>query len=409
MKPRIYLDNSATTRIDDRVLEAMLPYLRERFGNAGSIHSFGQEARAAVEDARRAVAELLGADTREIVFTSGGTESDNAALWGVWRSGHRTGNHIITSKIEHPAVLSTCKALESAGAEVTCLPVDSSGRVDPERVAAAIRDTTILISIMHANNETGIIQPIKEIGSLARERGILLHTDAVQSLGKIPVQVQELGADLVSVSGHKIHAPKGVGALWVRGGVKLVPFLTGGAHERRRRAGTENVPAVVGFGVAAHLALERLPEMGTRVAVLRDRLESRIKSGVAGVHTNGDVENRLPNLANLAFERVEGEAAVIALDLAGVAVSTGSACSSGSLDPSHVLVGMGLRSEIVQGSLRFSLCYHNTVEEIDGTVEILSEVVGRLRGLARRGQDRTTSDLRILASDVRRASEAPDA
>lgn len=262
---------------------------------------------------------------------------------------------------------------------------------------------------MHANNETGIIQPIKEIGSLARERGILLHTDAVQSLGKIPVQVQELGADLVSVSGHKIHAPKGVGALWVRGGVKLVPFLTGGAHERRRRAGTENVPAVVGFGVAAHLALERLPEMGTRVAALRDRLESRIKSGVAGVHTNGDVENRLPNLANLAFERVEGEAAVIALDLAGVAVSTGSACSSGSLDPSHVLVGMGLRSEIVQGSLRFSLCYHNTVEEIDGTVEILSEVVGRLRGLARRGQDRTTSDLRILASDVRRASEAPDA
>ncbi|MGA2260825.1 MAG: cysteine desulfurase family protein [Acidobacteriota bacterium] len=392
MKSRIYLDNSATTRIDDRVLDAMLPYLRERFGNASSIHTWGQEARAAVEDARRAVAEFLRADTREIVFTSGGTEADNAAVWGVWRSGYRDGNHIITSKIEHPAVLATCKVLESEGAEVTYLPADSSGRIDPHRVAAAIHERTILISIMHANNETGVIQPVEEISAIARARGILLHTDAVQSVGKIPLQPQRMGVDLLSLSGHKIHAPKGVGALWIRGGTKLVPFLTGGSHERKRRAGTENVPGIVGLGEAAHLALQRLPEMQARVASLRDRLESRIRSSIAGVRINGDVEHRLPNLANLSFEGLEGEAAVIALDLAGVAVSTGSACSSGSLEPSHVLMGMGLRPEIVQGSLRFSLCYHNTIEEIDGTVEILSGVVGRLRGLARRGQEIQTSE-----------------
>jgi len=392
LKSRIYLDNSATTRIDDRVLDAMLPYLRERFGNASSIHTWGQEARAAVEDARRAVAEFLRADTREIVFTSGGTEADNAAVWGVWRSGYRDGNHIITSKIEHPAVLATCKVLESEGAEVTYLPADSSGRIDPHRVAAAIHERTILISIMHANNETGVIQPVEEISAIARARGILLHTDAVQSVGKIPLQPQRMGVDLLSLSGHKIHAPKGVGALWIRGGTKLVPFLTGGSHERKRRAGTENVPGIVGLGEAAHLALQRLPEMQARVASLRDRLESRIRSSIAGVRINGDVEHRLPNLANLSFEGLEGEAAVIALDLAGVAVSTGSACSSGSLEPSHVLMGMGLRPEIVQGSLRFSLCYHNTIEEIDGTVEILSGVVGRLRGLARRGQEIQTSE-----------------
>lgn len=384
MKPRIFLDNSSTTRVDDHVLEAMLPYFGERFGNASSIHTFGQEARGAVEDARRAVAELLGADTREVVFTSGGTESDNAALWGVFRSGYRAGNHVITSKIEHPAVLETCKALESVGAEVTYLPVDSSGRVDPARVAAAINERTILISVMHANNETGVIQPIEEMSTLARERGILTHTDAVQSVGKIPTNVKHLGVDLLSLSGHKIHAPKGVGVLWIRGGVKLVPLLTGGSHERRRRAGTENVPAVVGLGAAAHLALERLPEMAARVASLRDRLEDQIKSRMPGVRTNGSAEHRLPNVTNLSFEGIEGEAAVIALDLSGLAVSSGAACSSGSLEPSHVLAGMGLRAEVVQGSLRFSLCYHNTVEEIDRAVEIVSEVVSRLRGLARR-------------------------
>jgi cysteine desulfurase len=387
LKPRIYLDNSATTRVDDRVLEAMLPFFGDRFGNASSIHSFGQEARTAVEDARRTVAALLGAEPREIIFTSGGTEADNAALWGVWRSGYRAGNHIVTSKIEHPAVLATCKTLEAAGAEVTWLPADTSGRVDPARVAAAINERTILVSIMHANNETGVIQPIEEISALVRKRGIVMHTDAVQAVGKIPLDTQRLGVDLLSLSGHKFHAPKGVGALWVRNGVKWVPYLTGGSHERKRRAGTENVPGIVGLGVAAQLALERLADFGTRIASLRDRLENRIKSGIAGIRTNGDVEHRLPNVANLSFDRLEGEAAVIALDLAGVAVSTGSACSSGSLEPSHVLMGMGLRPEIVQGSLRFSLCYHNTLEEIDKAVEILSSVVGRMRGLARPGRE----------------------
>jgi cysteine desulfurase len=408
LKPTIYLDNGATTRIDDLVLEAMLPFLRERFGNASSIHTFGQEARAAVEDARRSVAALLGADTREIIFTSGGTEADNTALWGVWRSRYRPGNHIITSKIEHPAVLAACKMLEAEGAEVTYLPVDASGRVDPARVAAAIHDRTILISIMHANNETGVIQPIEEIGALARERGILLHTDAVQAVGKIPLNVQRLGIDLLSLSGHKFHAPKGVGALWVRNGVKLIPFLTGGSHERKRRAGTENVPGIVGLGAASQLALERLPEFGARVASLRDQLESRIRSGIPGVRTNGDVEHRLPNLANLSFEGLEGEAAVIAMDLAGVAVSTGSACSSGSLEPSHVLMSMGLRPEIVQGSVRFSLCYHNTTEEIDAAVEIILGVVGRMRGLARRGQEKRMSETGIPGVRVNAPTETSD-
>jgi cysteine desulfurase len=382
---KIYLDNSASTRVDDRVVEAMLPFFRETFGNASSIHAFGQEARAGAENARSSVAELLGADTREIVFTSGGTESDNAALWGVFRHKAHAGNHFITSKIEHPAVLKTCKALEGAGAEVTYIPADTSGRVDPDRVAAAIREQTVLISIMHANNETGVIQPIEEIGALARERGILFHTDAVQSVGKIPIHAGRLGVDLLSLSGHKMHAPKGVGVLYMRAGVKLAPFLTGGSHERGRRAGSENVPAIVGLGVAARLAMERLPEMAGRVAELRDRLEGQIKAKIPGVRTNGSPDRRLPNIANLAFEGIEGESAVIGLDLAGLAVSSGSACSSGALEPSHVLTGMGLRPEVAQGSLRFSLCYHNTQQEIDSAVDILMQVVARLRGFSRPG------------------------
>lgn len=386
MKPRIYLDNSATTRIDDRVLDAMLPYLRERFGNASSIHTFGQEARAAVEEARRSLAELLGADTREIVFASGGTEADNAALWGIWRSGYRPGNHIITTRIEHPAVLATCKAMAASGVETTYVPVDSSGRVDPGRVAEEMREDTILISVMHSNNEVGTVQPLEEIRALAHERGILVHTDAVQSIGKVPLDVRRLGVDLLSLAGHKFHAPKGVGALWIRGGVKWAPFQTGGSHERRRRAGTENVAGLVGLGMAATLARERLPEMAGRVAALRDRLESGIRKRVAGVRINGDPAHRLPTVANLSFEGIEGEAAVIALDLAGLAVSTGSACSSGALEPSHVLTAMGLRQEVVQGSLRFSLCYHNSADEIDCAVDLVAEVTGRLRALAHRGR-----------------------
>jgi len=383
VKPRIYLDNSATTRVDQAVLDAMVPCFLENFGNASSIHTFGQEARAAVEESRRALADLLGADTREIVFTSGGTESDNTALWGIFRSGYKPGNHIITTKIEHPAILATCKALQSAGGEITCVPVDASGRVDPAAVAGAIRDTTVLISVMHANNETGMIQPIEEISALARERGIVMHTDAVQSVGKIPITVRELGADLLSLSGHKIHAPKGIGALYIRKGTKLVPFMTGGSHERKRRAGTENVPGIVGLGAAARLALERLPEMATRIAALRDRLEAHVLSDIPGVRVNGSGA-RLPNITNLSFKNLEGEAAVIALDLEGVAASTGSACSSGSLEPSHVLIAMGLRPEVVQGSLRFSLCCHNTDAEIDRAVETLKNVTKRLRGLSQR-------------------------
>lgn len=383
MKQRIYLDNSATTQVDELVLEAMLPCYRENFGNASSVHLFGQEARTLVEDARRFIAELLGADAREIVFTSGGTESDNTALWGIFRSGYRSGNHIITTKIEHPAILATCKALENAGAEITYLPVGSSGRVDPEAVEAAIRETTLLISVMHANNETGVIQPIREISEIARLSGVLLHTDAVQSVGKIPVNVREFDVDLLSLSAHKIHGPKGVGALYIRKGTRITPFMTGGSHERKRRAGTENVPAIVGLGVAARLAGERLQEMQTRVSQLRDRLESQAMTRISGARVNGQ-NPRLPNISNLSYKGLEGEAAVIALDLEGIAVSTGSACSSGSLDPSHVLIGMGLRPDVVQSSLRFSLCYHNTDEEIDRALQALEAVIRRLRKLSKR-------------------------
>jgi cysteine desulfurase len=382
MKPRIYLDNSATTPVDEFVLEAMIPCFRETFGNASSVHIFGQEARAIVEEARRSVAGLLGADTREIVFTSGGTESDNSALWGIFRSGYRPGNHIVTTKIEHPAILATCKAMESAGAEITYVSMDSSGGVDPGAIESALRDTTLLISVMHANNETGIIQPIEEISKIARRRGILLHTDAVQSAGKIPIDVSALGVDLLSLSGHKFHGPKGIGALYIRKGTKIAPFMTGGSHERKRRAGTENVPGIAGLGAAARLALERLPQMETRVAGLRDHLEGQAMSRISGMRINGQ-GRRLPNISNLSFERLEGEAAVIALDLEGIAISTGSACSSGSLDPSHVLIAMGLRPEVVQGSLRFSLCFHNSEQEIDRTVQTLETVVQRLRKLSR--------------------------
>jgi cysteine desulfurase len=382
MKERIYLDNSATTPLDAAVLEAMLPALGGIFGNASSIHLFGQEARAVVEEARRAVADLVGADTREVVFTSGGTESDNWALWGPLWGGRRPGGHVVTTRGEHPAVLATCAAMERRGVEVTRVPVDASGRVDPGAVADAVREGTILISVMHSNNETGVVQPVAEIAEIARKRGVPLHTDAVQSAGKVPVDVRELGVDLLSLSAHKIHGPKGVGALWIRKGTPIAPFLTGGAQERKRRAGTENVPAIAGFGAAARLAAVGRPELGGWVAALRDRFARGALMSIPGGSVNGRGP-RLPNITNLSFERLEGEAAVIALDLEGVAASTGSACSSGSLEPSHVLRGMGLRPEVVQGSLRFSLGRQNTEEEIDRALEILGKVVGRLRTLSR--------------------------
>ncbi|HSW38660.1 MAG TPA: cysteine desulfurase family protein, partial [Acidobacteriota bacterium] len=272
MRAGIYLDNSSTTPVDERVMEAMTAVFRENFGNASSVHLFGQEARRTVDEARRSVAELLGTEAHEIVFTSGGTESNNWALWGVLRGGDRPGNHIITTAIEHPAVLNTCKAMKDAGAEVAVVPVDDSGRVDPADIEEAVRENTILISVMHANNETGVIQPIEKISEIARRHGVLLHTDAVQSTGKIPVKVNELGVDLLSLSAHKFHGPKGVGVLYIRKGTRLAPLITGGSQERKRRAGTENVPAIAGLGVAARLAEERLPELKTRVAGLRDRL-----------------------------------------------------------------------------------------------------------------------------------------
>jgi len=383
VKARIYLDNSATTRVDEQVIEAILPFMREGYGNPSSIHTFGQQARAALEESRPPLAGLLGADTRELVFTSGGTESDNAAVWGVFRSGYRPGNHVITTRIEHPAILATCKSLQAQGAEITQVPVDSFGRVDPGAIAAAITERTILISVMHANNETGVIQPLEEICGMARERGILVHTDAVQSVAKVAVDVRALGVDLLSLSAHKMHGPKGVGALYIRKGTKLPPFMAGGSQERKRRAGTENVPGIVGLGIAARLGTERLGDMASRVAGMRDSFESAVQSRIEGVSINGSREHRLPTVSNLSFERLEGEAAVIALDLEGVAVSTGSACSSGSLEPSHVLTAMGLRPETVQGSLRFSFSWHTTEDEMHEAVDILVKVVARLRSRRR--------------------------
>jgi len=387
MNERIYLDNSATTQVDERVIEAMLPCFRQNYGNASSVHLFGQDARRVVDDARRSVAALLGADTREVAFTSGGTESDNWALWGAWRAaGGCPGAHFVTTRIEHPAILSTCKIMEASGAEITYVPVDASGGVNPGAIEEAIRNTTLLISVMHANNETGVIQPIREIAEIARRRGVPLHTDAVQSVGKIPVKVEELDVDLLSLSGHKLHGPKGIGVLYIRKGTKLASYLTGGSQERKRRAGTENVPAIAGLGEAARLAAEHLPEMAERVGGLRDRLERHIMASIGGARINGSDEPgaRLPNISNISIDRLEGEAAVIALDLENVAVSTGSACASGSLDPSHVLTAMGLRPEVVQGSLRFSLSRFTTETEIDQALEIFETVVARLRRLRKR-------------------------
>ena len=388
MNERIYLDNSATTQLDERVIEAMLPCFRQYYGNASSVHLFGQDARRVVDEARRSVAKLLGADTRDVVFTSGGTESDNWSLRGAWlAAGGQPGAHFITTKIEHPAILATCKAMETSGAVITYVPVGASGIVNPADIEEAIRDTTLLVSVMHANNETGVIQPIREIAEIARRRGVLFHTDAVQSAGKISVNVEALNVDLLSLSGHKLHGPKGIGVLYIRKGTKLASYMTGGSQERKRRAGTENVPAIAGFGAAALLAAEHLSEMDVRVRNLRDSFERRILSKIDGSRINGSSEAgaRLPNISNIAFAHLEGEAAVIALDLENVAVSTGSACASGYIDPSHVLTAMGLRPEVVQGSLRFSFSRLNTEVEIERALEILEKVVARLRRLRRTG------------------------
>jgi cysteine desulfurase len=375
---RVYFDNSATTPILPEVLAAMQPYFAEQFGNASSIHHHGQETRAAVEKARASLAALLGCRAPEIVFTSGGTESDNLALFGTVGA----GDHVITSTIEHHAVLNTCKHVEDEGCEVTYVPVDGSGRVDPDDVRRALRVNTRLISVMMANNETGVLQPVEEIGRIAAEADVYFHTDAVQAAGKVPLDVEKIGCDLLTISGHKIHAPQGIGALYVRKGTKLAPMLFGGRHERSRRAGTENVAGIVGLGKAAELARTGL-ERGEHqtLAALRDRIES-VLGRIDSTGVNGANAPRVPNIVNVYFDGIEGESLVIALDLNGLAVSTGAACSSGAIEPSHVLLAMGMRPDRARASLRFSLGKQNTEDEIDFAIALVPETVARLRELS---------------------------
>jgi cysteine desulfurase len=364
------------------VVAAMLPVYTEDYGNPSSIHWFGQHAKALMDDARAQVARLINAETSEIVFVSGGTEADNLAIRGIAESQKAKGRHIITSSIEHHAVLHTCRDLEKQGCEVTWLKVSSDGMVDPEDVRRAVRPDTILISVMHANNEIGTIQPIEEIGKIAEAADIYFHSDGVQSTGKIPVDVKKLKVDLYSISAHKIHGPKGVGALFIKKGSVLKPLMTGGGHERNRRSGTENVAGIVGFGIAAKMAREGLSSEMTRVSELRDRLESGLKKNIDLIRVNAENAPRLPNTSNIMVDYAEGEGLVISLDLKGVAVSTGSACSSGSLEPSHVLTAIGKTPDEAHGSLRFSLNSMNTVEDVDYVVEVLPRIVDRLRELS---------------------------
>jgi cysteine desulfurase len=379
---RVYFDNNATTPLAPEVFEVMRPYMLEDFGNASSIHWFGQRAKAGVEKAREQVARLLNARNTEIVFTSGGTESDNTAILGIVEAARGERKHVVTTTIEHPAVLSTAKLLEKRGVSVTYVRVGSTGVIDPDDVANALRPETVLISVMHANNELGTIQPLEEIGRLARERDIYFHTDAVQSTGKIPVDVEKLAVDLLALSAHKLNGPKGVGALYVRKGTILRPLLYGGHHERDRRPGTENVAGIVGLGAAAEIARAHMSEEITRVAALRDRLEAGILASVPFVVGNGDRSHRVPGTTNLTFDYIEGEGFVIAMDLRGIACSTGSACSSGSLEPSHVLSAIGLKPEQARASIRFSLGRFNTDDDVDATLKILPAVVEQLRAVS---------------------------
>jgi cysteine desulfurase len=376
---RVYLDNNATTPILPEVFEAMRPYFAEHFGNASSIHHHGQETRAAVERARESVAALLGCRPSEIVFTSGGTEGDNLAIFGLMHE----GDHIISSTIEHHAVLNSCKHLAETGCEVTYVPVDGRGLVDPEDIRRAIRSNTKLISIMMANNETGVLQPVEEIGRVAVEADVYFHSDGVQAAGKVPVDVQRIGCDLLSISGHKMHAPQGVGALYVRKGTILRPMVYGGSHERSRRAGTENVPGIVALGKAAELAKEALDRGDlTQMAAIRDRLQEGILGEVGSIGVNGEGAPRVPNTTNIHFDYIEGEALVIALDLKGLAVSTGAACSSGAIEPSHVLTAMGLPPEQARASLRLSLGKQNTAEDVEFAISLIPSTVARLRELS---------------------------
>jgi cysteine desulfurase len=390
---RIYLDHSATTPVDPRVAAAMTRTLTENYGNPSSVHGFGQQARAAVDRARREVAALIGAKPNEIVFTSGGTEANNLAIRGVCEAAMDHGRHLVTSAIEHPSVRGVCDALEKRGWEITRLPVYQNGIARIEDVKAALRPDTVLVSLMWANNEIGTIQPLREVGALIRgcraeqggqrgQRQLWFHTDAVQAAGRLPLNVDEVGCDLLSISAHKLYAPKGIGALYVRRGVRLAVQNVGGHQERERRAGTENVPAIVAFGEAAKLAREEMPERVVHDSALRDRFESRVKQLIADVVMNGDREHRLSHLSNISFRFIEGEGLLINLDLEGVAVSTGSACSSGTLEPSPVIRALGVNDEIARGSIRFSFGKGNTEADVDYVVEVLSGAVERLRALS---------------------------
>lgn len=382
MNKQIYLDHSATTYVKEEVLQEMLPYFTKKFGNASSIYSIGREAKKAVEDAREKVAQALRCEAREVFFTASGTEADNWAIKGVAFANRKKGNHIITTTVEHHAVLHTCQYLEKEGFEVTYLPVDEYGMISLEELQKAITDKTILITIMFANNEIGTIQPIKEIGEIAREKDIYFHTDAVQAIGNIPIDVNEYNIDMLSLSAHKFYGPKGVGALYVRRGVKLHNFVQGGAQERGKRAGTENIPGIVGLGKAIELATKDIEGYNNKIKALRDRLVQGVMEKIPYTRLNGHPTQRLAGNANFSFEFIEGESLLLMLDMKGIAASSGSACTSGSLDPSHVLLSIGLSHEIAHGSLRLTFGDENTEEDVDYVLEVLPPIVERLREMS---------------------------
>lgn len=379
MTKRIYVDNAATTKVAPEVVEAMLPYFTENFGNPSSIYAEGREAKKAIERAREQVAKAIGADPKEIYFTGSGSEADNWALRSTAKALKSKGNHIITSSVEHHAVLHTCQDLEKQGYEVTYLPVDKYGMVSPEDVKAAIKDTTIMISIMTANNEIGTIMPIAEIGEIAKSAGVVFHTDAVQAVGNVHIDVNEMNIDMLSLTGHKFHGPKGSGALFVRNGVRLISFITGGAQERMRRAGTENVPGIVGLGKAIEMATANINQKQKKLTALRDAYIKKVLETIPYSHLNGHPTKRLPGNANISFEFIEGEGMLLSLDMKGISVSSGSACTSGSLDPSHVLLAIGLKHEEAHGSLRVSFGEDNTMEDVNYIADSLKEIVERLR------------------------------
>lgn len=380
---RVYLDNNATTRLRPEAFEAMTPYMTDQFGNPSSAHHLGRAARAKISDARDIIASAIGADPSEIFFTSGGTEADNLAIKGhAWADRKASGSHIITSSIEHPAVLEVCKYLSKNGYEQTVVPVDAKAMVAPEAVRKAIRDNTTLVTIMHGNNEVGTIQPIAEITKIAKEKGIAVHTDAVQTFMKIPLNVDDLGVDLLSLSSHKVNGPKGVGVLYIRKGTKMHPLAHGGHHERGLRAGTENVAGIIGFAKSVEIGIAEMDANRAHIKKLRDELERRILSEIPHTELNGHVEKRLPGTVNISFKCIEGEALLINMDMCGMAISTGSACSSGSLDPSHVLMAMGIPHEVIHGSLRFSFGHENTMGDVDYVMTHLPKIITTLRNIS---------------------------